>query len=267
MGSELELFRTLTRWLEEGVAFALATVMEVKGSAPRHSGARMLVRADGATCGTIGGGSLERAVTREAQAVLGEGRPRMLSYRLKADLGMACGGSAEVYVEPMLPPEPLFIFGGGHVGQALAPVAAGLGFAVTVIDERTEFADPVRFPGAGARRVQSYDPADWSDLAIDGRSYCVVATHGHGSDFQVVRALMARDPRPRYVGMVGSQTKRRTAEKQLLGDGVPEQRLAELHTPMGLSIGAETPAEIAVSVAAELVQVRHATQDQQEKDR
>lgn len=258
MTTELELFKTLASWLEEGRAFTLATVVKVEGSAPRHLGARMLVSADGASVGTVGGGALEQQVITEARAALEAGEPRLLSYRLKADLGMACGGSAAVYVEPMLPPERLFIFGGGHVGKALSNIATGLGFAVTVVDERAEFAAPGRFPGARGWPVQSYDPGDWGELGVDARSYCVVATHGHGTDFTVVRALMALDPAPRYVGMIGSRTKRRTVEKQLREDGVPEARLPELHTPMGLSIGAETPAEIAVSIAAELVQVRRA---------
>jgi len=254
MANELEFFRTVTQWLEEGRAFALAAVVRVSGSAPRHVGARMLVGADARTFGTVGGGALEQAVTTEARSALEAGEPRLLSYSLKGDLGMACGGSADVYVEPMLPPERLYLFGGGHIGQALAPLAAAMGFAVTVIDERSEFAREQRFPGA--QLVHSYDQAKWSALTFDQRTYCVVATHGHGTDMAVVRALMAREPGPHYLGMIGSKTKRRTVERQLAEDGIVAGRIARLHTPMGLGIGAETPAEIAVSIAAELIQIR-----------
>jgi xanthine dehydrogenase accessory factor len=255
MSEGLEFFKIVVRWLEEGVPCALATVVRTEGSVPRQAGARMLVRADGSTVGTVGGGSLERAVVEQAQRAMTEGAQRALSYKLASDLGMACGGGAEVLVELLLPPERLYLFGGGHVGLALFGVARQLGFAVTVIDARPEFVSPDRFPGA-AGFVSSYDPAAWGDLTFDRRTYCVVATADHRTDFEVVRALFEIEPGPRYIGMIGSKTKRRSAERQLAESGVAAQRIAELRTPMGLSIGAETPEEIAVSIAAELVQTR-----------
>jgi xanthine dehydrogenase accessory factor len=257
MATGLDLWKTLTDWLERGIPVAMVTVIRVEGSAPRHLGARMLCRADGKTAGTVGGGALEQAAVDEARAVLASGTPRVLSYRLKQDLGMACGGNAELYVEPLLPPERLYLFGGGHIGLEVARTATRLGFAVTVIDERMEFAAATRFPVAVAL-VQTYDPAEWTDLVFDERTFCVVATHGHGIDFAVVQALMTMDPGPRYVGMIGSATKRRKVERQLAEAGVTGDRIAELRTPMGIAIGAETPEEIALSITAELVQVRRA---------
>jgi xanthine dehydrogenase accessory factor len=233
----------------------MVTVVRIEGSTPRHLGARMLYRADGATAGTVGGGALERAALDEARAALASGAPRTLSYRLKKDLDMACGGSAELFVEPLLPPERLYLFGGGHVNLEVARLAVRLGFAVTVIDERMEFVSAKRFPAA-AGLVPTFDPAGWTDLVFDERTFCVVATHGHGIDFAVVRELMTMAPGPRFIGMIGSKIKRRKVETQLVEAGVPRDRLDELHTPVGLPIGAETPEEIALSITAELVQVR-----------
>lgn len=261
MSEGLGFFKTVVRWLEEGAPCALATVVRTEGSVPRQAGARMLVRADGSTAGTVGGGALERAVVEEARRALAEGAQRVLSYKLAPDLGMACGGGAEVLVELLLPPERLYLFGGGHIGLALFGLARQLGFAVAVIDDRPEFVAPDRFAGAAAL-VPSYEPAAWGGLAFDGRTYCVVATAGHGTDFEVVRALLQMEPGPRYVGMIGSKTKRRSVERQLAESGVAAERIAELHTPMGLSIGAETPEEIAVSIAAELVQIRRTPKEE-----
>ena len=193
MASEFEFWQTLARWLDQGDAVAMVTVVSVKGSAPRHLGARMLLRGDGQTAGTVGGGALEHEALQQARAALAGGPPCVVSYDLSRDLGMACGGSAELFVEPLLPPERLYIFGGGHIGLEVAHQAQRLGFAVTIIDERPEYACARRFPGAAAV-VQTYDPGGWDGLVFDDRTYCVVATHGHGTDFGVVRALMTLEP-------------------------------------------------------------------------
>ena len=232
----------------------LATVIQVEGSAPRQPGAKMLMLADGTTVGTVGGGALELAVVQACTEALAGSEPRLLSYDLRPDLKMVCGGRARVFIEPLCAPRPLFLFGAGHIGLALHPLAQALGFAVTVVDDRPELASAARFPGAAAL-VHSYEPEQLAALPVDRRAYCVVATRGHKLDTEVVQLLMQREPR--YVGMIGSLTKRRAVERELVARGVPEQRLATLTTPMGLDIGAESPQEIAVSIAAQLVQVRH----------
>jgi xanthine dehydrogenase accessory factor len=259
-----KLYSVLQAWLERGRACALATVVESRGSVPRPAGAKMLIAEDGSTEGSVGGGALELEVVRISPEIIRSGEARLLSYRLDADLGMACGGSARVFIEPLLPPPPLYVFGAGHVGRALCSLAASLGFAVTVIDERIELASPEQLPNATAF-VHSYDPSDWGDLALNERAFCVVATPTHATDFAVVRALMKHTPR--YVGMIGSKIKRRRAEQEMSEAGLPPERLAELHTPTGLPIGAITPEEIAVSIAAELIQVRRrATGDESHKE-
>lgn len=254
--TDADLWRTLARWVEAGEHCALCTVTRVEGAAPRHAGARLLVHADGSAVGTVGGGALELEVTRAARAALASGEPRLLSFKLKPDLGMLCGGLAEVFIEPLQPPDRLYIFGAGHVGQALAPVAARTGFAVSVIDERAELASRERFPDA-VEIVHSFSSSAWGGLRFEGEhTYCVVVSPSHRIDFEITTELLRRPAR--YVGMIGSRRKRRAIEETLREAGIPSERIAELRSPVGEPIGAETPAEIAVSIVAELVRVRRA---------
>ncbi len=238
----------------EGKPCVLAVLVKVEGSAPRHVGAKMLVMPEGRTLGTVGGGALESRVIQEAGEALESGEPRLLSYDLRPDLNMMCGGRAMVYLEPQGAPLRLFIFGAGHIALALCPLAADLGFRVTVVDEREELANEARFPRA-AGLVHSFDPEQWAALNIEGeRTFCVVATSGHSIDTEVVGALAERPLA--YLGMIGSATKRRNMERELTGRGIPQERLDLVHTPVGLEIHAETPMEIAVSIAAELIKTR-----------
>ncbi len=249
-----DFWKELADWTDQGAPFALATVVSTQGSAPRKPGARMLIRGDKKTFGTIGGGALEHQVVESALALIKAGTPRLFSYKLKDDLDMKCGGSAEVFVEPIVGGERLYIFGAGHVGAALCDLAVKLGFQVTVLDTREELLAEARLP-SGVDILQSFDPLQWGGLAFDQRTYCVVTTFNHAMDLAIVRALMERDLG--YLGMIGSMTKRRAVEQALTDDGVAAERIAELHTPMGLPISAQTPAEIAVSIAAELIQSRY----------
>jgi xanthine dehydrogenase accessory factor len=250
----VDLWRAIAGALDAGVACVLATLVETRGSVPRPAGAKMLVRADGAMTGTVGGGALELAVLEASREVLQAGEPRLLSYQLKPDLGMTCGGAAQVFLEPLVPADRLYIFGAGHIGQALAPLAAAIGFRVTMIDERTELCSPSLIPSASAF-LHSYRAEDWHGLVFDDRTYCVVLTPSHRHDTAVVTELLRRPAA--YVGMIGSKRKRATAEEALRAAGIDEARIGGLRSPIGEPIGAETPAEIAVSIAAELVRRRH----------
>lgn len=243
----------------EGRPCVLAVLVKVEGSTPRHVGTKMLVLQDGQAVGTIGGGALEAAVIKEAEQALAQGKPRLLSYDLRPDLGMMCGGRAMVYLEPQGTPPRLFIFGAGHIALALYPLAVDLGFQVTIVDERLELANEQRFPGAAAL-VHSFDPAQWEPLDIQGEhTYCVVASAEHKVDTEVVAALVERPLA--YLGMIGSRNKRRKLERELAGRGVPDEKVAAVRSPMGLPILAETPLEIAVSIVAELIQTRRRQDD------
>lgn len=248
-----ETWRALIEATEAGEHVALATVVGVDGSAPRAAGARMLVWADGRTLGTVGGGNFELQVTRAAVEALAEGRPRRFAVHLTRDLGMCCGGAMEVYIEPMTPRERLVIFGAGHVARPTAALARDLGFEVTVVDERDEYATPERFPGAA---VVCADPRRWVEtLRTDARTYVLLVTHDHALDQDLLETLLPRTWA--WLGLIGSRAKVAKFFVRLRAAGLDEALFAKVSTPVGLDIGAETPEEIAVSIAAELVRVRH----------
>ena len=218
----------------------------------------MLVRRDGSMVGTVGGGCLEAEVLETALDSMGDERPRMLEFALNErdypDSGLICGGRLQIYVEPIVQPK-LILFGGGHVSGAIARVASEVGFAVTVAEDRTEFATPERHPDADDFLVGDF-AALARGLAPADDLFLVVCTRGHQGDGEVLRALHGSGCRPRYLGMIGSRAKRALLEEQLTSAGVDPAWLAGLRSPMGLPIGARDHAEIAVSVVAEMIAVR-----------
>ena len=255
---EDRIFREIVRLREAGVAAALATVIEVKGSAPAREPMKILVRADGTTLGSVGGGCLEEEVKRQAQRVIEEERPRRVAMALTAedsvDGALICGGSVEVYLEPITAP-PLVLFGGGHVSKAVATLAARVGFRLLITDDRPDYASKARFPMAAETRVD-YPDAAARTIPIDRATYVLVMTRSHADDRQILHELWRRGATPRYVGMIGSGTKARLTFEQLLVAGVDREWLKRIRTPVGLRLGARTADEIAVSIVAELIAVR-----------
>lgn len=239
--------------MRAGRPAALVTVVGVNGSAPRAASARMLVYAGGGRVGTVGGGAFEHRLEQEAEAAIRAGAPRRVALNLRHDLGMCCGGAMEAFVEPLKPMEQLVIYGGGHVGLALAGLAQGLGFSVTVVDEREEFADPGRFP-PGVRVLEA-DPLRVLDgLPFGAHCYHLVVTHRHDLDQDLVERLLPRELA--WVGLIGSRAKVARFSLRLRAAGFDPALFERLAAPVGLDIGAETPEEIAVSVAAELIRRR-----------
>jgi xanthine dehydrogenase accessory factor len=231
---------------------ALATVIGVGGSAPRHSGARMLVHDDGATVGTIGGGQVEHRVIAVALEVLRTGVPARYEVHLTRDLGMCCGGAMEVYVEPLQVREPFVVFGAGHVACAVAPLLVALDFAVTVVDTRDELLTAGRFPGC---TLADADPVAFArELGPDPSAWWLIVTHDHGIDQDLCEVLLPKACS--WLGMIGSRAKVAKFLMRLRAGGVDESLFAKLCAPVGLDLGAETPAEIAVAIAAEVVRVR-----------
>ncbi len=251
-GEAPEVWEAMARWRAEGRRFVLATVVNSRGFTPRKPGAHMLVADDGATAGTIGGGAIEQLVLDEARAVLAHGGTRLLQKHLTTELGMCCGGAMSVFLEVVEPAPRLLVFGAGYIGQALSAMACACGFRVTVVDERAEWAQAERFPGA---RVCAEEPESFLRREPPGPGdYAVVVTHDHALDHRIVEALL---PLPlRFHGMVGSVPKQRKFALRLKARGFHPEQIARLRTPLGLPIGAATPEEIAVSIMAELVQVR-----------
>jgi xanthine dehydrogenase accessory factor len=244
--------------LERGESAALVTIVRATGSTPQRVGAKMLVFADGRTIGTIGGGCYENDALGRARQAIANGTPALVKYDLNDDFvqesGLICGGQMEVYIDPIAPAPPLYIIGAGHVGWHLARAAADAGFTIHVVDDREKFANAERFPSAETIEVD--DIGGWLHRAELPASACVVVvTRGHTHDFEAVRALAARDFR--YLGLIGSRAKVARIFDALEAEGMPVECLDRVHAPIGLDLGAITPAEIAISILAELIAIRH----------
>jgi xanthine dehydrogenase accessory factor len=250
----MPVFEELVRSRAAGKKSALAIIVDCVGSSPQKEGAKMLVREDGTIVGTLGGGCLEEEVRQVCLAAMQEGTATTISVGLTEQQGgMVCGGKVLVYVEPVLPEPRLVILGAGHVGRALAQAAARAGFRVTVIDDRAEHAAPEWFPEAERVLVGEF-AATLAAAGVDATASLLVATRGHLQDFDAVDAAL-RTP-ARYVGLVGSRRKKKLLHEELERRGFDAAARARVVTPAGLSIGSVTPAEIAVSIVAQLIEVR-----------
>jgi xanthine dehydrogenase accessory factor len=246
--------------LRSGRRAVLATIVRASGSTPRTVGARMVVRADGSSSGTIGGGAFEAMIVADAAELLAaaEPAPQVKRYTFTETgvdaLGMACGGTAEVLLEPSDRGARLVIFGAGHVGLALARLASRVGFAPEIVDDRADFCDAARQAGVG--RVFHCD-ADYAHglPVFDPGCYVAVVTRCHRTDRMALRRVLGRPLR--YVGLIGSRRKKSVIFRELAEeDGASAAALERVRCPIGLPIGGETPEEIAVSIVAELMQVR-----------
>jgi xanthine dehydrogenase accessory factor len=252
-----DIFETIAGLRRKGENAVLATIVSSSGSTPRESGARMLVKADGSIVGTIGGGSLEHQAYRDAMAMLGSDKPRLAHFELTNEdaskEGMICGGTVDVFIEPIKPLPAIFIFGGGHISLSLARLGKMTEFRIVVIDDRPDFANKERFPDTD--EVIAGDFASvMPNLEINDSSYIVIVTRGHQDDTRILE--WAVKTQAVYIGMIGSRKKVVTAFSYLKTKGITAEQLDRVHSPIGLPIGAETPEEIAVSIMAEVIQVR-----------
>ncbi len=252
-----DIYQEIVRLRAAGRGAALATIIQVRGSIPAYECAKLLVRDDGSQLGTIGGGCVEAEVWQAAREVLREEQPRRLTFHLNHDAahdqGLICGGTLEVFVEPILAAPVAMLFGAGHVSLALARAAALAGFEVVVVDDRAGFASRERFPEAAALHVGEFDQL-LPTLAVPAQAYLLIVTRGHKSDLRVLR--WALDTPARYIGMIGSRRKVLAVYRELEAEGVPRSRLAQVYAPLGLSLGAITPGEIAIATLAEMIAVR-----------
>ena len=252
-----DIYQEIVRIKIEGEEAALVTVVSAAGSTPREEGAKMLVKADGSIIGTIGGGSLEAQVIKEAIKVIGQDKPKRLHFSLTAqkveEKGMLCGGELEVFIEPILTSPTIYIFGGGHISLPLARMGKLLGFKIAVIDDRAEFANPDRFPEADMTLPEDFAKT-FPKLKIDKSSYIVIVTRNHQYDDIVLEWAVGTPAK--YIGMIGSKTKTKAVFSHLLTKGISKEQLDRVHAPIGLEIYAQTPEEIAVSILAEIVKAR-----------
>jgi len=267
-----ELLSKIAELARAGAPFVVATVVRTAGSTPRGAGAKMLVLADGSTIGTVGGGALEHEVARDSLLALAQGESALKEYKLRqpgADsaagvdsgeggegrtLGMLCGGDAEVFLEVYGQSDHLLIVGAGHIGQKLAEIGKSLDFRVTVLDERAELVTRERFPGAD--ELVCAPPSDVARrVSIGPGMAIVIVTHGHVHDKAALAAVVASPAA--YIGMIGSKSKVRAVMGELRAEGVDPALLERVHAPVGLDLGGQSPAEIALSIMAQIVAERY----------
>ncbi len=239
-----------------GTYVALATIVNARGSVPRHTGTKMLIYSDGRISGTIGGGEMESRVINEASEALKDGRTRMIPYSLvdpqRGDPGV-CGGEVEIYIEPYQPPATIFIIGCGHVGRSVAHLAGWLGFRVVVTDDRVELANPEQTPGADLYLPGSIDEALGS-FQVTNNTYITALTRNVLLDRDILPRLLKTSAA--YIGVIGSKRRWQETIKLLRADGLSEEQLVRFHSPIGLELNAETPEEIAISILAEIIAFR-----------
>jgi len=261
----MDIFEEIVSLRKSGRRGAMATIVQTNGSIPSYESARMLVRDDGTIVGTVGGGCVEADVWAAAKEVIESEQPRKMTFNLNHeaafDAGLICGGTVEIFVEPVLPLPTLYVFGGGHVSAALARVAHQAGFSIGVVDDREAFANAERFPMAG--EIYTTYEAAFEKLQPNSSSYIVIVTRGHKDDMRVLQ--WAVETEARYIGMIGSRRKAISVFKALQKEGVPAEKFERVHSPVGLEIGAITPEEIAVSITAELIAARHNVANQPHK--
>jgi len=256
----LEIVREVLAAARGGPSVATATIVRAPEGGQAPLGAKLLVRADGTRLGSLGGGPLEGGVAGDALAALIE-RPRQAAAQAlyygadgqRLRRGEASPEAYQVLVEVTEAVATLLVVGGGHIGQALADIGALVGFSVAVVDDRPEFASPERFPQA--ERVICGDfEEELRRFPITPQTYVVVVTRGHREDELSLRQVVTSEAA--YVGMIGSKRRSAMVLRHLGEEGYPREALERVHTPVGLDIGAETPEEIAVSIMAEIIQVR-----------
>ncbi len=253
-----EVFSALSDALRQGEEIALVTIVASTGSTPQRVGAKMLVYADGRTVGTIGGGCYENEAFWKAREAIKNRKPLTLKFELNDDFaqesGLVCGGQMEVFVEPLEPSPELYVFGAGHVGFFVAKMAYEVAFKVHVVDDREKFANVERF-GPGIDVIVDHIPTWLATHTLPPTAYAVIVTRGHTHDLDALRALTASPHR--YLGLIGSKAKVKRIFDVLLEEGMSTESLRGIHAPIGLDIGAITPQEIAVSILAELIAVKH----------
>lgn len=253
------LFSKISELQSQNETFCIVTVVKTAGETPRKAGARGIIFPDGTIEGTIGGGSIEAEVTAVAQKVIESGKPLLTEYPLEqVQDGMMCGGSMTVFFEPVFPQRRITIFGGGHVGRAIAHASHIAGWQITVVDNRQDILNPQFFP-PGAQLI-TMDYLEYTgNNTFDRNDWLVIVTPKHKYDEHVLESLVRSDAA--YIGMMGSRTKITQIMNHLKDKGIGEKFLNKVYTPIGLNIGTETPGEIAISIVAEMLAVYNKLDD------
>ncbi|MEO8612171.1 MAG: XdhC family protein [Chloroflexota bacterium] len=257
MGEDRAVYEALLRAQAAGEPAALATVINAQGSVPRQAGSKMLVRADGSIVGTVGGGMMESRVIQEALDSMHDGQTRMPSYSLndiKAGDAGICGGTLQVFIEPVGAAATLLVIGIGHVGKALAELGKWAGYRVVISDDREEFCNPTYLPGMDGYIVCKPGQITQHTM-VNARTYVAAVTRGLPVDIDLIPALLATDAA--YIGLIGSRRRWALTVKELQEKrGLTDEQIARIYAPIGLELNAEMPQEIAVSILAQIIMLR-----------
>ena len=257
------VFEEITRIRAQGEKGAIATVISNRIPVAMQEKSKLVLRADGTVVGGIGeGGLIEDCVRQKAEDVMREDYLTVLQFEVGEETaqqwGLMAGETLDVFIEPIIAIPTLYLFGGGHVSLQIAKLAKTVGFKVVVIDDRPAFANKERFPMVDEARVEDLETV-FERLNIDDQSYIVAVTRGHQHDQPVIEQAVRTEAR--YIGMIGSKRKIARMWKKLIERGADPDRLSQVHAPIGLEIGADTPEEIAVSIVAQLIQTRRGRKD------
>jgi xanthine dehydrogenase accessory factor len=252
-----DIYEEIAQLRKEGKRAALATIIQIRGSVPSFETAKILVLEDGSTIGTVGGGCVENDVWKAARQVMFEEKPRRLLFDLtdsaNLETGLICGGKVEIFIEPILATPTVYIFGAGHISKYISKIATLAGFNTVIIDNRPSYASRERFPEAIDIYGDSFELA-FENIRPNEFSYLVIVTRGHLEDQNVLR--WAVGTRARFIGMIGSKFKKKNIFDNLKKEGVSEEQLAQVISPLGIDIGAVLPEEIAVSIVAQMIASR-----------
>lgn len=253
----LDIYEEIARLRQQGQRAALATIIQIRGSVPSFETAKILVREDGSTVGTVGGGCVENDVWKAARQVMFDEKPRRLLFDLtdssNLDAGLICGGKVEIFIEPILAVPTNYIFGAGHISKFISKAATLAGFNTVVVDNRPQYANRERFPEAVEIHSGTFESA-FAKIVPNEFSYLVIVTRGHLEDQNVLR--WAVNTRARFIGMIGSRFKKRTLFENLLEEGISQEQLNRVFSPVGIDINAILPEEIAISIVAQMIAVR-----------
>jgi xanthine dehydrogenase accessory factor len=252
----MDIYEEMLRLKQKGIPQAFCTIIHTTGSVPRHVGSKMIVLEDGSILGSVGGGEIENRVIQEGLAAIKNSQPRKLVYHMvdpaAGDPGI-CGGTAEVYVEPILPQATIFIIGTGHVGKAVAHLAKWLGYRVVVSDDRAELCTPELIPDADEFLICPMAEIP-THTTIHTQTWFVLTTRGVPVDTSGLPALL--NTSAAFIGIIGSKRRWITTRKNLMSAGILEEKLNKVVSPIGIELKAETPEEIAVSIMAEILMLR-----------
>jgi xanthine dehydrogenase accessory factor len=242
---------------KSGKPFASVTVTQCTGSTPREVGAKMLVLADGTFFGTIGGGHLERLAIEDALKGISEGASKSVRYPLGAKTGQCCGGIVELLFETLNTGPKLYLFGAGHVGQAVCKTLSGTPFTVHLIDERKAW---IESPGVSPDAVTHL--SEWEDFVEQAewdseRTYVAIMTFRHDTDERILEDILRKKRKTRYLGLIGSESKWERFKQRLTARDIGEEALSSVRCPIGLPVGGKAPQEVAISLAAELLQAHY----------